>query len=190
VSRANRVETMAEKLMVYARRAGVDDVALVVDSYWAAMQPRLDHFSDVFHHDMLHPARTALILIEQAGCRSSNLVAAGEFTETLIEAVRLPANIVRSTSEEVWQTVRAVPNPLDHEDNLVELLVTAEPGVALVAVAERLDHARHLHMRDRSTWRSFFEQTRSVYLPVAQRVDHDLFQRFERWANSFQRRLA
>jgi (p)ppGpp synthase/HD superfamily hydrolase len=153
------------------------------------MQPRLDYFSDIFHYDMLHPARTALILIEQAGCRRGAVVAAGAFTETLFEAVRVPPAVVRAVSDEVWQTVQAVPNPLDDREALAELLVTAEPDVALIAVAERLDHARHLHMRDPSAWRSFFEQTLAVYLPVAQRVDENLYQRFERWANSFQRRL-
>jgi hypothetical protein len=190
VSRANRVETMAEKLMVYARRAGVADVALIENAYWAAMQSRLDYFSDVFHHDMLHPARTALILIEQAGCRSGVLVAAGEFTETLFEAVRVPDHVVRSVNEEVWQTLAAVPNPLDDGESIVEKLVTADREVALVAVAERLDHARHLHMRERSAWPSFFEQVLTVYLPVARRVDENLFARFERWANAFQKRLA
>jgi hypothetical protein len=190
VSQPNRVETMAEKLLVYARRAGVDDVALIEDAYWAAMQPRLDYFSDVFHHDMLHPARTALILIEQAGCRSAVQIAAGEFTETLFEAARISENVVRSVNEIVWQTVQAVPNPLDDGDGLVEKLVTASPEVVRVAVAERLDHARHLHMRDRSTWRPFFEQVLTVYLPVAQRVDEQLYARFERWANSFRQKLA
>jgi hypothetical protein len=190
VSQVNRVETMAEKLIVYARRAGVDDLALIEDAYWAAMQPRLDHFSDVFHHDMLHPARTALILIEQAGCRSGVHIAAGEFTETLFEAVRIPENVVRRVSEAVWQTVQAVPNPLDDGAALVEKLVTADREVARVAVAERLDHARHLHMRDPSTWPPFFEQILTVYLPVAERVDDQLSARFQRWANSFQRKIA
>ena len=181
---------MAEKLTVYARRAGVTDVALVEDAYWAAIKPRLEHLSDVFHHDMLHPARTALILIEQAGCRSGRLIAAGEFTETLDPAVRVSPETVRAVSNDVWQTVQAVPSPLEHGEALVEMLVTAEPEVALVAVAERLDHARHLHMRERSTWASFVEQANTVYLPVARRVHEDLYQRFARWANSFQRRLS
>src|SRR5688572_22930783 len=127
---------MAEKLMVYARRAGVADVALIEAAYWAAIQPRLDHLSDVFHHDMLHPARTALILIEQAGCRSGAVIAAGEFTETLDAAVRVSPQMVRAVSEDVWRRVQAVPSPLEHRDTLVEMLVTAEPEIALVAVAE------------------------------------------------------
>ena len=158
MSGANRVETMAEKLVVYARRAGVADVALIEDAYWAAIKPRLDYFSDVFHHDMLHPARTALILIEQAGCRSATLIAAGELTETLFEAARVTPEVVRALNEEVWQSVQAVPDPLESQDMLTEMLISAEPEIALVAVAERLDHARHLHMRDRSTWASFLSR--------------------------------
>lgn len=181
---------MAAKLVDYARRAGVADVTLIEDAYWAALQPRLRHYSDVFHHDMLHPARTVLILLEQADCRDETLLAAGALTETVSEAVRVPLGVVRTVNDVVGELVESVPNPLDDSESLAEELVTAGDDVALVAIAERLDHARHLHMRDAATWRAFHEQVLAVYLPVAQRVDEKLFRRFERWATAFQRRLA
>jgi hypothetical protein len=181
---------MAAKLVVYARRAGVEDVALVEDAYWAALQPRLNHYMDVFHHDLLHPARTVLILIEQADCRNGALLAAAALTETLSAAVRVPVEVARALNERVGRLVELVPNPLDGGEALLEQLVTAQEESALIAVAERLDHARHLHMREAASWRAFYEQVEAVYLPVAQRVHQQLFRRFERWATAFQRRLA
>lgn len=181
---------MAEKLAHYARRAGVDDVAMIMTAYRLALQPRLERLSDVFHHDMLHPARAALILLEQAGVTNSRVLAAAELTETHETDLRLPVGHLRGVvAEEVIVMREAVPAPSDEPDLLLERLVTAEPEVALIAVAERLDHARHLHFRPPALWRPFFDQATTVYLPVAERVSEPLARRFERWAFGFRRRL-
>lgn len=190
MSQTNRIETMAEKLAVYATRAGVADVALVTDAYHLAMPPRLAQLQDVFHPDLLHPARTALILIENAGCSDARVLAAAELTETLVPQMRIATDEIEAAlGHEVVALVRAVPDPLTREEALLEELVTADYDVALIALAERLDHARHLHMRTVTDWRSYFDQTVSVYLPLAERVNEELARRFERWASAFQRRL-
>lgn len=182
---------MAEKLGVYATRAGVADVGLVSDAYHIAMRPRLRKLSDVFHPDMLHPARTALILIENAGVRDAKLLAAAQLTETLSSDLRVSQDEVVALGSDVAEIVEAVPNPLYYEDEmLVERLVTADREIGMIAVAERLDHARHLHMRDAAEWRVYFETTVGVYLPLALRVNEDLARRLERWARAFERRLS
>lgn len=178
---------MGQKLVVYAQRAGVIDLDLIARAYNIAIQPRLEFFSDVFHHDMLHPARNALILIEQAGCRDPHVLAAAIVTETLYPEVRVSADALGNA---VHVLADQVPNPLDDVESLVERLVTAERDVGLIAVAERLDHARHLHMRPQSEWPGFYDGAVSVYLPLAERVDEDLFRRFQRWAGAFQNRLS
>ena len=180
---------MAQKLVVYARRAGVDDVAIVEDAYWAVVPPRVQHFGNVFHHDVLHPARTALILIENGGCRDGIMLAAGQLTETYCPSLRVPQHVIATFDERVARLAAAVPDPLTAREALPEALVLAEQDAALIAVAERLDHARHLHMRERHEWPGFFEQVLEVYLPVAQRISQDIARRFERWAVSFRRRL-
>lgn len=179
---------MAEKLAVYARRAGVDDVALVEDAYWASVKPRVEYFGNVFDFDVLHPARTALILIELTSCTKAEVIAAAQLVETHFADLRLAsANLPTA----VLGLAASVPNPLDIDDNgaLLETLVTGDDDVALIAVAERLDHARHLHMRDSSQWSTFYQQVRSVYLPLAERLHPGLHARFNRWATAFGRRL-
>jgi (p)ppGpp synthase/HD superfamily hydrolase len=190
LSQANRVETMAEKLAVYATRAHVQNVDLVSDAYHIAMAPRLQFLPDVFHPDMLHPARTALILIENAGCTDARLLAAAQVTETRCPELRVGRDEIAALGGDVAQIAGAVPNPLDCDaDTLVERLVTADREIAILAVAERLDHARHLHMRDRTAWRDYFDETVAVYLPLADRVQDELARRLERWASAFERRL-
>jgi (p)ppGpp synthase/HD superfamily hydrolase len=188
VSQQNRAETMAQKLVTYAGRAGIGDVALIEQAYWIAVSPRVEYFGNVFDFDVLHPARTALIIIELAGCRSADVIAAAQLTESYLP------DLAGKTSDalpvQVNQIAAAVPNPLDLETaELVEALVTADDDVALIAVAERLDHARHLHMRDPSGWRPFYQQVLTAYLPVAERVHPELHARFYRWATAFERRL-
>jgi hypothetical protein len=89
----------------------------------------------------------------------------------------------------VASLVRDVPDPVTAAERLVEALVTIDEPPALIALAERLDHARHLHMRQRVEWRPYFEQTVAVYLPVAARLSPELSRRFERWAAAFEQRL-
>jgi (p)ppGpp synthase/HD superfamily hydrolase len=180
---------MAEKLATYANRAGVDDVPLVVQAYHLAMRPRLERLSDVFHHDMLHPARCALILIE-LHCQEARLLAAAQVTETYLPALRVAREAVAGTlGEDVAKLSAAVPDPQTDPEMLLEKLVTADDDVALIALAERLDHARHLHLRAPAEWRDYFEQTTAVYLPVAGRVHPELHRRLERWAGVFEERL-
>src|SRR5687767_6431553 len=146
---------MADKVAVYARRAGVDDVALLMSAYQIAMLPRLEHLSDVFHHDMLHPARTVLILIEQAGITETTVLAAAALTESWDSELVVPTSVLRTDIADAVVGLRdAVPTPLSKErDTLLEALVSAETDTALIAVAERLDHARHLHFRKQADWR-------------------------------------
>jgi (p)ppGpp synthase/HD superfamily hydrolase len=181
---------MAEKLAAYAYRGGVGDVPLVVQAYQLAMRPRLERLSDVFHHDMLHPARCALILIENAHCQDARLLAAAQVTETYVPALRVTREAVAGTlGEDVAKLSAAVPDPQNDPEMLLEKLITADDDVALIALAERLDHARHLHLRAPAVWRDYFEQTTAVYLPVAGRVHPELYRRLERWAGAFEQRL-
>ncbi len=182
---------MAEKLAVYAARAGVANVGLVTDAYHIAVRPRLEFLGDVFHPDMLHPARNALILIEDAGCKNADVLAAAQVTETLLPQMQLPvAEIDAALGSAVAMLVEAIPQPGDDYATLLEKLVTADDDVALIALAERLDHARHLHFREPALWRAYFDETASVYLPVAQRINEDLYQRYSRWIRGFERRLS
>jgi (p)ppGpp synthase/HD superfamily hydrolase len=182
---------MAEKLAVYAARAGVADVELITSAYHIAMRPRLRYLPDVFHYDVLHPARTILILLEDVACHDACVLAAAALTETLDPRMRVGPEDAGALGDDVAAKVRAVPNPLDiSDDALVEALVTAESDVALIAVAERLDHARHLHMREREEWVAYHAQTVNVYLPLAARLSEELTRRLERWAWSFERRIS
>ncbi len=181
---------MAEKLGVYGARAGVRDVTSVLRAYRLALRPRLELLSDLFHHDMLHPARTALILIENVQCTDARVLAAAEVTETYDAALRVAhTEIADSLGLEVAALQAAVPDPLADAEMLTEKLVTAPDEVALIATAERLDHARHLHMRERAVWRDYFRQTIDIYLPLAGRVHPELHRRLERWAGAFEQRL-
>ena len=131
------------------------------------------------------------VLLEDTPIRDARVLAAAALTETLHPLLRVDAADAGALGDDVAQIVAAVPNPIDlSEDVLVEELVTAERDVALIAVAERLDHARHLHMRERDTWAAYHSQTVAIYLPLSARLSEELTRRLERWAWSFERRLS
>ncbi len=181
---------MAHKLAVYAGRAGVPDTGLLLDAYYIAVRPRLARTGDVFHIDILHPARNALILLEHTACRDVRVLAAAALTETFDPTLRAPAADKQALGADVVALAEAVPQTGDADDGLLEALLVAELDVVRIALADRLDHARHLHMRARPLWDDYYRQTVDVYLPVAARTEPELFLRFQRWASAFQRRLS
>lgn len=83
----------------------------------------------------------------------------------------------------------------DGDQVFTEALVLADTKVRRLALAERLDHLRHLHLlgpadgldRDRAVLEH--RRASTVYLPVAARTDEVLERRYQHWCRVFQRRL-
>src|SRR5687767_10021583 len=96
MSQANRAETMAVKLAAYARRQGIDP-QVMVSAYEMSVAHRRDTLGDIFHPDLLHPARTALILLEDAGCTDDVVLTAATLTESEFPALRLPDERIRAS---------------------------------------------------------------------------------------------
>lgn len=132
----------------------------------------------------LHTARTIRILIADGECRSVSALAAAAFVDT-VDPGLAPA----PPAEPLRRIVDAVPRPDRDGDELLERIVTADFDVGLVAVAERLDQARHLHLRSDLDWPSFHAQIRTVYVPAARRFSALIARRTERWSDAFERRL-
>ncbi|MEJ2679723.1 MAG: hypothetical protein P8174_11730, partial [Gemmatimonadota bacterium] len=82
----------------------------------------------------------------------------------------------------------AVPTPASSGDELLEDLVASPPDVLLLAVAERLDHARHLHLAPREEWGTFYGTACGAYAVAARRTGPRLAGRFAFWCRSFNER--
>lgn len=176
---------MAEKLAVYAKRAGAAPEAIVA-AYQASIAQRLSVLGDVFHPDLLHPARTALILMQDVGCADAEVLTAAVLCETEYSEMRLSTALIQNQfGDAVADMVAGVPIPADADDALAEQLVIAPAESALIAVAERLDQARHLKFRDPMFWRAFHQQIHDVYLPFSTRVSAALEMRLLRWSEAF-----
>lgn len=183
---------MAAKVAAYAHRAGVtpDGIASILAAYQSAVDLRLSVLGDVFHPDLLHPARSVLILLEDARCTDALILTAAALTETEFPELRVPAHGIRSEfGEAVLRCVAGVPQSIAAADGLLEELVLLPYDVALIAVVERLDHARHLHFREPAIWNAFYRQIRDAYLPFSGRVNEGLEMRLARWADAFAKRL-
>ncbi len=184
---SGRAERMARRLDRDARRRGVapDAAADLVVAFRLAMEPRLARIDNDHHPDFLHTARTALILIEDAGVTDRAVLCAAALCET--RATDLAVRPGTELGEAVARLLEEVPDPAAPE--LLETLVTASPGAQLVAVAERLDHARHLHLRPEPEWRPYHATTCEVYAPVARRVSAPLADRLRYWCATFRERF-
>ena len=187
---AHRAEAMGRRLARAADRLGIDTDgrALILDAFRLAMGPRLERIHEDHDPDYLHPARTALILMDDTGEADPVTLAAALDVETRDPTLAAPADGMHRVSPEAATLAAEVPVP-DRTPRLLEALLALPDAAIRVAAAERLDHVRHLHLRPESEWREAHAMTREAYVPVARRVDSTLAARLEWWCDMFERRF-
>lgn len=173
-----------------ARRYSAEAVAELGRAHALAMEPRLAALEDDDHHPVyLHPGRTALVLLHDVGSVPLDALCAAVVHESEDDPLRLDVDAVRSAlGEGVAGIVSSLPLPGD--ERLVERLVTLEEPSLLAALAERLDHLRHAHLReDHDWWREIYAEAEAAWVPVAERTHPRLADRFSHWRRTFARRL-
>ena len=183
---------MTASLAAAVRRVGLSDVEVeaVGRAHALAMEPRIAKLDDDHHPAYLHPGRSALILLQDVGRVDAAVLTVAVLHESIDSALRIPAERVREQLGEVAVNVlEGIPRPGD--DRLIETLVTLGPGVGLAALAERLDHIRHLHMREdlMDSWADAYGEVLVAWLPFAQRSHPRLATRYEHWARTFVKRI-
>lgn len=187
----DRAEAMAARLRTTFLLAGLteDDATRVESAYRAAMALRSGELPEA-HPAYLHPARTALILFHDAGVGAVALLSAGTLVDTKNSELAVPlAEIERLCGARVAHLVAEVPSPDSAGDELLERLLVAPYDVQLVALAERLDCARHVHLLPAEDWRAEHDRVRDIYLPVAERTHPLLARRFAWWLGAFHDRF-
>jgi hypothetical protein len=181
---------MGRRVLRHAERAGLSpaELATVTLAHELAMAVRIANLPDEHHADFLHPGRTALILLTDAGVRDGSMIAASCICETLRPLLRVrEAEITASLGAAIWGLASSVPAPGDSED-LAEQLVTASEQTQVIALAEHLDHARHLHLRPPVEWPEGHSVTCTVYMPLALRTHPGLHRRLRWWCGMFEER--
>lgn len=176
---------MAARLAAAAVRLGVDPEP-VVASFLLGEARRFLLWRDERHRDYLHGARSAVILLEDALVADGDVAAAAAAVESVDAAVAIAAAELDAVAgERAAAILRAVPTPHSASDRLLESLVTASEPVRLAALAERLDHARHLHLRPPDEWPAFHATVVGAYAPVAERTHPALARRFANWCRAY-----
>ncbi len=178
---AGRLRDMQRRVERRLERSGlaVDGRERVLRAHAAALLHRLSVLADDEHFDALHPSRTLLILLDDCAVTDVRVLEAAATVESEHASLRVAA--ANALAE-------AVPLPAAHPD-LLEQLVVADEDVQLIALAERLDHARHLHLRDAADWVPFHALVEDVYAPVARRTHPRLGRRYDWWQRTFRRRF-
>lgn len=184
---------MAASVVRTARTFGVspDAMPLLSRAHALAMEPRVAALDDDHHPLYLHPGRTVLVLLRDAQVTEGLILTTAAVTESEDEHFRIPASAVRSELGDAVADLRdRIPAP--GSETLAEVLVTGDEKLRLVALAERLDHLRHAHLRDTDdAWRrAVHAEAQAVYLPVAERTHARIAQRYRHWCKTFAKRLG
>lgn len=190
MTQPDRAEAMGRRLDRTARRLGIHESGrtLLLQSFRLAMEPRRKRILEDHHPDYLHPARSMLILMDDCRMDDHDLLATAALAETRDPTLSPPLVEVERLSRPLADRVSRIPTPAEAGDLLLERLLALGPGLLAVAVAERLDHARHLHLRERPEWVGYHERTCRVYAPVASRAHAALAARLEWWCETFRTR--
>jgi hypothetical protein len=186
-----RAEAMSRRLQRTATRLAMDTGGrdLLARAFDAAMAPRFLRNLPDHHPDYLHTARTALILMDDARIADAVTLATALVTETRDPSLSPATEHLARLGSPVRAVLREIPIPGHADEPVLEALLAASHPARLVAVAERLDHARHLHLRNTEEWGEYFALTRDDYLPIALRTHPSLASRLEWWCETFERRF-
>lgn len=159
-------------------------VELVLSAYALAAEKRAASLT-VKDTRLLHPGRTVLILWQDCSIRDAGQLAAAALVES--QDLELRADVLAFPATPVARCVQSIPSPVEAGDRLLEDLLALDPAAARIALAERLDHLRHLHLGSRDNWAREFQLATQIYLPVAQRTDNALARRFTGWCELFEK---
>lgn len=175
---------MLQRVLRTAGAAGVREPALLEQAFTRAMAPRKAKLGDDHDPRFLHPGRTALILMDDAGFTDARGLATAILAETESPELVWAAGPEDHDPPEIQAALieaRRLPSMADGEV-LAERLVTAPEPIAFIALAEYLDQLRHLRLwADPERVRARGEVTAGVLLPVAERVHPVLARRYRWW---------
>jgi hypothetical protein len=181
---------MALSVQRTARAAGVPEegVELLGRAHALAMEPRTATL-DEHAPELLHPGRSALVLLRDVGALPADVLAAAVVHESEHPGLR---SGIEEIERRLGHAVAAlvVSFPLPGDERLGERLVLLEEGPRLAALAEHLDQLRHAHLREAvAWWRSLHAEAGAVWLPMAERTHPRIASRYRHWHRAFGRRL-
>lgn len=184
-----RGAAMVERVRLEAGfRLGADAAGRVARAVELALRHREHAMLDDHDPRYMHSARNVLVLLSDAACGDADTLAAAAFFDSVDAALcPPPERLLDVAGPAAAALLLRVPRAPD--DEVMEALVTAEPAAALIALADRLDHARHLKFRDDLDWRTFHEAVRTAWTPAALRICPPIGRRLDRWADAFRRTL-
>lgn len=174
-----------------AARKGISrtEIDRLATALRVAMAPRKAKIEDDHDPAFLHPGRVALILLRDTDTTDLSTLALGVLMESRDPAFGASDQEVRvAMGDRIADARASIPTP--GAVDLTERLVVLETATAIAALAERLDHLRHEHLRlPVAPWDELWREVHDIWLPVADRTSEPLARRYRHWLRTFGRRL-
>ena len=181
---------MAERVRRTAVEAGLSKpgVELLTRAHALAMTPRLAALLDDHDPAYLHPGRTAVILLDDLALVDAEWIATAMLLDTVRPDLEVSLDALRELPEPVIARWKELPRP--DAETLVEDLLALEPDALNVALAERLDQLRHIHLWDDVEHAArVYVHAAETYSRVAVRSHPELARRYAWWTRTFARKF-
>jgi len=136
----SRARQMARRVAAEAERFGVEpaEVPTVVLAHDTAMRLRERELGDEHDPRYLHPGRTVLVLLEDAGVRDGTALAAAALVESEFPHLQVESQAVEAAvGAEIAELRDAVPVPARAGLELQQLLAAADPAHRLALAPRR-----------------------------------------------------
>lgn len=192
LGRRERADAMADRLRRTAGWRGLSssDASRLADCFLAAMRKRVSAIRDDHDPAYLHPARVALILLDDVGLDDPDVLCAAVLHDAARPDLAMPIDSVRSMAGEGAAAIlEMLPSSGSDPAAMMETIVTLPWKVLALYLASQLDVARHLHLGDPEMWAGGHTRVVESLIPLAHRCHALLARRFERWAGAFRRRF-
>lgn len=192
LGRRERADAMADRLRRTAGWRGFsrDQANRLADCFLAAMRSRAAAIGDDHDPAYLHPARTALILLDDVGLQDADVLSAAVVHDAVRPDLAMNADDLRVLAgDRAADIIDLLPHPDADPAAIMETLVTLPAGVLALYLASQLDLARHLHLGDAAGWAAGHARVTGSLIRLAHRCHPLLAKRFERWAGAFRRRF-
>lgn len=195
-----RKKAAGMRFNIVASRFSGSDLGKVRQAYQTAKRRHQGQERDEGEAYIVHPVRVAERLVEKAGVRDADLVCIALLHDVLEDSNIREETIRKKFGNKVLEGVKTLTVAREKrgksKEDLAELkrqyfqnLRKAPKSIRLIKLCDRMDNMAYLHLSpDKTKREKYWQETKSIFLPMAKRTHSVFYGEMKRWLNWFEKK--